>query len=111
MPTVQRKKPQQLSKKTDEFYFTRAWRDLRFSVLSEEPLCYYCQLKGHIRAANIGDHYRPRRIFPELSLVQSNIKPACSTCHDIKRQWESKIATREQFESQIGNFILSITRL
>ena len=109
MPTVQRKKPQQHTKKTDEFYFTREWRDLRFSVLSEDPLCHYCKLKNRVTAATIGDHYRPRRVFPELSLFRPNIQPACPHCHDIKRVWERGIATREQFEAQIDSFIKSIT--
>jgi 5-methylcytosine-specific restriction endonuclease McrA len=110
MPTVQRKKPQQYTKKTDDFYFTREWRDLRFSVLSEDPLCYYCKLINHVRAATIGDHFRPRRVFPELSLHKANIKPSCDPCHNIKRKWESKIATREQFEREISNFIESLKK-
>jgi 5-methylcytosine-specific restriction endonuclease McrA len=110
MPTVQRKKPQQLTKKTDDFYFTREWRSLRFSVLSEDPTCYYCKLKGIVTPATIGDHYRPKRVFPELSLHKTNIKPSCDPCHNIKRNWESKIATREQFEREIELFIKSISK-
>jgi 5-methylcytosine-specific restriction protein A len=109
MPTVQRKKPQQYIKKTDDFYFTREWRSLRKLTLTEEPICYYCQLKNIITAATIGDHYKPRRIFPELSLHRPNIRPSCDPCHNIKRNWESRIDTREQFEREIDNFINSIT--
>jgi 5-methylcytosine-specific restriction endonuclease McrA len=78
-------------------------------VLTEEPLCYYCSLKNIVTAANIGDHFRPKRIFPELSLHRPNIKPCCNECHNKKRNWESKIATREQFERNIDSFIKSIT--
>lgn len=74
----------------------------------EEPLCFYCQVRNRITAASIGDHFKPRRVYPELSLVRSNIKPCCNECHNKKRNWESGIATREQFEKEIGNFIESL---
>jgi 5-methylcytosine-specific restriction endonuclease McrA len=108
MPTVQRKKPQQYTKVTDDFYFSSPWRSLRRITLTEEPLCYYCQMKGIITAATIADHFKPRRIFPELQLVRVNIKPSCDPCHNIKRVFERGIATREQFEKEIGTFIQSI---
>lgn len=110
MPTVQRKKPQQYTKTTDEFYASMEWRNLRRIILTEDPLCYYCSLSRIVTAATILDHFKPRRIFPELSLVRANLKPCCDPHHNLKRVWERTIATKEQFEKEIANFIQSITR-
>lgn len=105
MPTVQRKKPQQYTKESDPFYHSTAWRSMRRIVLTEEPLCYYCHMTGYVRPAHLVDHFRPRRLFPELSFVRINLRPSCNRCHNKKRVWERSIATREQFEREIGSCI------
>lgn len=109
MPTVQRKKPQQYTKEPDKFYHSSVWRSLRHMHLSVNPVCFYSKLKGIIAAANTVDHYRPRRVFPELSTDPENLRSSTKEMHDKKRQWESTIATREQFEAQIDSFIKSIS--
>jgi 5-methylcytosine-specific restriction endonuclease McrA len=77
-------------------------------VRQEEPLCVYCKIKNRVTAAALTDHFKPRRVFPELQLVRSNMRPSCHECHNKKRNWESGIATREQFEKEIDNFIQSL---
>jgi 5-methylcytosine-specific restriction endonuclease McrA len=95
----------QSEKKTDVFYHSLVWRKLRAFVLNEDPLCYYCQFSGTKRLATIGDHFRPRKLFPELQLIHSNIKGSCDYHHNVKRQWESKIGSKEQFERDIQAFL------
>jgi 5-methylcytosine-specific restriction endonuclease McrA len=108
MPTVQRKPPSQNVKKTDPFYLSVPWRNLTLLVRNEEPLCAYCKLKGRITASELTDHFKPRRLFPELQLVRSNMKGCCHECHNLKRAWEKGIFTRDQFELEILNFIQSL---
>jgi 5-methylcytosine-specific restriction endonuclease McrA len=95
----------QSEKKTDKFYHSSSWRKLRAYILACEPLCYYCQLSGQKRLATIGDHFRPRKLFPELQLIHSNIKGSCDHHHNQKRNWESKQASKEQFERNIEAFL------
>lgn len=100
-----RKAESQSEKATDKFYLSTPWRKLRAYVLAEDPLCYYCQHAGLRRLATIGDHFRPRRLFPELELVRENIKGSCDHHHNQKRQWESKIGSREQFDRTIHELL------
>jgi 5-methylcytosine-specific restriction endonuclease McrA len=95
----------QSEKKTDPFYTSSVWRKLRAFVLNEDPLCYYCKLSNVKRLATVGDHFRPRKLFPELQLIHSNIKGSCDYHHNLKRQWESKIGSKEQFERDIEAFL------
>jgi 5-methylcytosine-specific restriction enzyme A len=96
-----RKAETQAEKKTDKFYVSTLWRKLRAVILANDPLCYYCLLSGHRRLATICDHYRPRKIFPELELSPENIKGSCDNCHNVKRNFERTITTREQFDRLI----------
>lgn len=110
MPFVQRKKPTQFTQQSSDFYHTMEWRNFSILVRQEDPLCYYCQMRGIIRAATLADHVKPRRLFPALQLVRSNVKPCCDPCHNLKRSWERTIATQEQFEKEFPVFIQLITK-
>jgi 5-methylcytosine-specific restriction endonuclease McrA len=44
------------------------------------PLCQYC-LIGEIDCL---DHYVPRKVFPEFSILPRNLVPACSKCNRLK---------------------------
>jgi 5-methylcytosine-specific restriction protein A len=57
-----------------------AWRKLRASVLSAEPLCRECSKRGIVRAANHVDHENgdPSNNDP------SNLQPLCAPCHSRK---------------------------
>lgn len=109
MPTVQRKPPSQYTKQTDPFYLSKEWRSARHAHLVENPLCFYCQLTHIITVATLVDHFKPKRLFPELALVREFFRSSCDHHHNLKRVFERKIATREQFEREIGTFIKSIT--
>lgn len=105
-----RKAETQSEKKTDKFYYSSPWRKLRAFILAEDPLCYYCSLSDKKRLATIADHYRPRKLFPELQLIHTNIKGSCDHCHNQKRNWERKIASREQFERDIEGLIARFSK-
>jgi 5-methylcytosine-specific restriction endonuclease McrA len=95
----------QSEKKTDPFYLSTPWRKLRKYVLQLNPLCFYCKLKGITTLAVIGDHFRPRKLYPEQSLEQDNIKGCCEQCHNIKRAFERTIYTKEQFERKVNDLL------
>jgi 5-methylcytosine-specific restriction endonuclease McrA len=99
----------QSEKKTDPFYYSTPWRKLRDFVISLDPRCYYCLLANRTTLAVIGDHLRPRKLFPELQLIHTNIKPCCDECHNKKRRFEKDITTRESFEALLPTFIKKIS--
>jgi 5-methylcytosine-specific restriction endonuclease McrA len=109
MPTVNKIQRPWLSPPKEEahdsFYNSRQWRKLRALVLTEDPLCYYCRLIGKVVLATIGDHYKPKKLFPDLALDRENIKGCCDYHHQVKRNWEKGISTRDQFELFICSFI------
>ena len=53
-----------------------AWRNLRASVLSSEPLCRHCQARGLIVQATEVDH----RNGPSDNRLES-LQPLCKPCH------------------------------
>jgi 5-methylcytosine-specific restriction endonuclease McrA len=91
--------------KKDPFYMSRPWKELRLSVLAEDPLCYYCKMSGVTRLGNIADHFRPKKLFPELSLTRENIKGCCDYHHYIKTVFERGLGGREAFEANIEGFL------
>lgn len=107
-----RKAETQSEKKTDPFYLSKLWRGTREVHLAHNPLCFYCELSGrkHIPRISYVDHYRPRRLFPELELDGNNLRTSCQETHDIKRQWEKGIGSREQFERLIPELIAKFSK-
>ena len=91
--------------KKDPFYMSRPWKQLRLEVLVDDPLCWYCSQAGLRRVAKIGDHYKPKKLFPELALSRENIKGACEFCHYCKTKFEHGISSRESFEANIDKFL------
>src|SRR5688500_5583512 len=86
----------QSEKKTDKFYLSTPWRKTREHHLALNPICFYCELSGrkHIPRVAYVDHFRPRRLFPELEWEPTNLRTSCSETHNAKRQWESKITNK-----------------
>ncbi len=62
-----------------EFYQTREWRELRYSVLVKYGrVCQCCgQTQGYIHV----DHIKPRSTHPELELDQNNLQILCEACN------------------------------
>lgn len=73
----------------DEFLASYAWRKLRYSVLvAYGARCMACGrtpkdgVKMHV------DHIKPRRLYPELALVRSNLQILCEECNHGKGNWD-----------------------
>lgn len=62
-----------------EFYMTKEWRQLRYSVLVKYgKICMCCGSKdGYLHV----DHIKPRSKFPELELEFSNLQVLCESCN------------------------------
>jgi 5-methylcytosine-specific restriction protein A len=91
--------------KHDPFYNSTPWRKLRAYILAKDPLCHYCRLIGQVTVATIGDHLKPRRLFPELSLYPDNIVGSCDHHHQVKRNWERTLSTQDQYNERIDAFL------
>jgi 5-methylcytosine-specific restriction protein A len=63
------------------FYCSQAWLALRALVLSEEPLCWWCDQRGDTTAATTVHHIIERRERPDLELDRDNLHSSCSSCH------------------------------
>jgi 5-methylcytosine-specific restriction protein A len=63
------------------FYCSKAWLALRALVLSEEPLCWWCEQKGETTAATTVHHVIERRERPDLELDRDNLHSSCGPCH------------------------------
>jgi 5-methylcytosine-specific restriction endonuclease McrA len=64
------------------FYLSKAWRELRATVLSHYgPACMKCkQVTEHPHV----DHIRSRFYRPDLSLVFDNLQVLCQACNEEK---------------------------
>lgn len=66
----------------DAFYKSSAWQKARaLSIASHYGLCQDCLAEGRFKRADMVHHIRPLREYPELALVQSNLRPLCNKCH------------------------------
>lgn len=59
---------------------TQAWRRLSKRVCREEPVCWL-NLQGCTRLSDTGDHVIPIVDRPDLALVRTNVRGACSSCN------------------------------
>ena len=58
----------------------RSWRRLRDRVVAEEPRCWL-QLPGCTGDSQTADHVIPRSERPDLTMVRSNLRGACTSCN------------------------------
>lgn len=70
------------------------WQKLRLIVLAEEPLCFYCNARGRVVAADTVDHKTPKTRGGTDD--RDNLCGACSTCNFSKAG-----RTAEEFLSQL----------
>ena len=73
-----------------ELYGSRQWRNLRASVLSEEPLCRMCDQQGRVTAATIVDHIKEHKGNRELFFDRENLQPLCATCHSGRKRMQDR---------------------
>lgn len=62
---------------------SRAWRRLRDQVVREEPVCRLRYPGCTIRSVT-GDHIIPVKYRPDLKLVRSNVRGACTSCNQLR---------------------------
>lgn len=98
-PWVPSPPPKSRDLETDKFYVSPPWRKIRKAILRDEPACRVCKIYDQIpRVATILDHFRPRRLWPELEMAVSNLMPICDYHHAQKTGLEAKAPTREKWE-------------
>lgn len=62
-----------------EFYLTREWRELRYSIFAKQG--NKCQCCGSTSFPLHVDHIKPRSIHPELELDPNNLQILCESCN------------------------------
>lgn len=70
-------------KRTEDFYDSKAWKELRYKVIKEcGAKCNCCGRtpKEHKITIHI-DHIKPRSKYPELELKKDNLQALCEDCN------------------------------
>ena len=76
-------------------YHTHRWRQLRQSLLRDNPLCVRCSQAGAIKLASVIDHAIPSREYKGDFFDTDNLFPVCAKCHsDITKNFDNKNAHR-----------------
>ena len=73
-----------------DLYGSTAWRNLRASVLSEEPLCRMCDQQGRVTAATVVDHVREHKGDRKLFFDRENLQPLCASCHSGRKRVQDR---------------------
>jgi hypothetical protein len=74
---------------TDAFLLSYEWRALRMRVLKRfGARCQCCGATAKDGVRIHVDHIKPRRQFPELALVESNLQVLCEACNHGKGNWD-----------------------
>lgn len=77
--------PVQKGKAQTNFYRTKAWRELRLSVLlTSDARCKICGITSEKGAILHVDHIKPRSLYPELALEKGNLQVLCEDCNIAK---------------------------
>lgn len=95
--------PHQNTKKTDPFYYSGPWRGLRKLKLNEQPYCEIFLLDDKVYKAEMVDHWKPRRLFPELELDYENLVSMSHHYHNKKRAIEKNINTKQEWHKVFDN--------
>ncbi len=64
--------------------YTTAWDKYSKQRLREHPLCVHCKARGKIIKADVTDHIKPARYFPELFWEPTNHQSLC-TQHNVSK--------------------------
>lgn len=69
-------------RRIDSFFDRQEWKELRYAVLRKYGFqCMGCS-RGRIDGVVLHvDHIKPRSIYPELALVESNLQVLCADCN------------------------------
>jgi 5-methylcytosine-specific restriction endonuclease McrA len=83
-----------------EFLQSYAWRRLRMVVLAKRGArCECCGASPNdgVTVINV-DHIKPRKEYPYLALVESNLQILCHTCNHGKGNWDETDWRKEKLE-------------
>lgn len=73
----------------DNFLKSAEWRRLRYKVLVDRGArCECCGASANSGATINVDHIKPRKLFPELALEESNLQILCGACNQGKGNWD-----------------------
>lgn len=75
---------------SDGFLMSAEWRRLRMLVITKRGArceCCGASPKDGVTIINV-DHIKPRRLFPQLALVESNLQILCAPCNHGKGNWD-----------------------
>lgn len=73
----------------DAFLLSYEWRALRMRVLKRfGARCQCCGATAKDGVRIHVDHIKPRRLFPELALVEANLQVLCEVCNHGKGNWD-----------------------
>jgi 5-methylcytosine-specific restriction enzyme A len=72
------------------FYASSAWAKVRDLILTRDPFCKKCLLKGIEKPSEEVHHKKPLELFPELALNEGNLEGLCKECHSAETQKESQ---------------------
>lgn len=67
---------------SDKLYGTERWRKLSITFRKRHVLCVECERKGLVRHADLVDHIKPAKAFPELFFEWGNLRALCQRCHN-----------------------------
>ena len=65
-------------------YNTKAWKRLRRAKLAAAPLCYACELRGHVTPAAAVDHVKAIKAGGEAFPPLDGLMSLCERCHNEK---------------------------
>jgi 5-methylcytosine-specific restriction endonuclease McrA len=77
--------------RSDAFLESYEWRRLRMVVIKKRGArCECCGASPRDdKSVRINvDHVKPRRLFPELALVEENLQVLCNVCNHGKGNWD-----------------------
>lgn len=77
-------KRERTDKKEQQFYNSKAWKMLRSTQLSIQPLCEHCLEVGVLKPAYLIDHIKEIKDDWTLRLTLSNVQSLCQACHNKK---------------------------
>ena len=73
----------------DDFLFSYEWRSLRMRVLKHfGARCQCCGATAKDGVMIHVDHIKPRRLFPDLALEETNLQVLCEACNHGKGNWD-----------------------
>lgn len=74
---------------SDKFLRSSEWRRLRMLVITKRGArCECCGATPNDGIRINVDHIKPRKLFPDLALVESNLQVLCDDCNHGKGNWD-----------------------